>query len=98
MVRKDKLVEKTQKIEGEFVTRQVRQASMSKLDLVKTRLNILINQNRINCKYIIVKLKEHFVCAVKENCLISFDLSEASEKSKTWYSVSTVTIEPNRTY
>ena len=45
LVRKDKLVEKTEKIEGKFVTCQLHQASVSKLDLVKTRLDILINQN-----------------------------------------------------
>ena len=49
-------------------------------------------------KHIVVKLKKHFVCVIKENRLISFELSEASEKSKTWHSVSAVAIKPNKAY
>ncbi len=45
LVRKDKLVEKTEKKEGKFITRQVRQASVSKIELVKERLSVLIQQN-----------------------------------------------------
>lgn len=113
LVRKDLLVEKTEKKEGKFVTRQVRQASVSKLELVKDRLSILIQQNQVQCKYIVFdtwyssadlmkhivsKLQKHFVCALKDNRLISFDTTAASEKSKTWVAVSQADLEPNKAY
>ena len=51
LVRKDKLVEKTEKKDGKFVTRMVRQASIGKLELVKRRLQVLVFQNQIKFKY-----------------------------------------------
>jgi hypothetical protein len=47
LVRKDKLVEKTEKKEGKFLTRMVRQASVSKIELVRKRLQVLVFQNQI---------------------------------------------------
>jgi len=112
LVRKDKLVEKTEKKDGKFITRQVRQASVSKIELVKKRLDILINHNRLKCKYIVFDswysaselmtyvcdLGKHFVCALKDNRMISFDLGEGSEKSKTWIAVGQAELEPQRAY
>lgn len=113
LVRKDQLVEKTEKKDGKFITRQVRQASVSKLQLVKDRLSILVQQNQVKCKYIVfdtwyssadlmkhivTSLQKHFVCALKDNRLISFDTTEASEKSKTWVAVAQADLEPSRVY
>ena len=113
LVRKDKLVEKTEKKDGKFVTHQVRQASVSKIELVKERLSILIQQNLVKCKHItfdtwyssadlmkhiVIKLKKDFVCALKDNRQISFDITEASEKSKTWVSVAQAELEPGKVY
>ncbi len=113
LVRKDKLVEKTEKKEDKFITRQVRQASVSKIELVKARLSVLIQQNQVKCKYItfdtwyssadlmkhiVSTLKKDFVCALKDNRQISFDITEASEKSKTWVSVAQADLEPGRVY
>ena len=50
LVRKDKLVEKTEKKDGKFVTRMVRQASVGKLELVRRRLQVLVFQNQIKFK------------------------------------------------
>ncbi|MFN4144929.1 MAG: hypothetical protein ACK4GN_03825 [Runella sp.] len=52
LVRKDKLVEKTQKKEGKFLTRVVRQASVSKIELVRKRLQVLVFQNQVRFKYV----------------------------------------------
>lgn len=113
LVRKDKLVEKTEKKEGKFITRQVRQASVSKIQLVKERLSILIQQNQVKCKYItfdswyssadlikhiVLTLKKQVICALKDNRLISFDITEASEKSKTWVAVAQADLEPGKVY
>jgi len=113
LVRKDKVVEKTEKKEGKYITRQVRQASVSKMQLVKDRLSILVHQNQVQCKYmvfdtwyssaelmeyIVITLQKHFVCALKDNRQISFDITAASEKSKTWVSVAQADLEPGRVY
>lgn len=113
LVRKDQLVEKTEKKEGKFITRKVRQASISKFQLVKDRLSVLVHQNKVNCKYIVfdtwyssadlmnhvvIHLKKHFVCALKDNRKISFDTSKASQKSKAWHQVTQADIEPDRVY
>jgi hypothetical protein len=113
LVRKDVCVEKEEKKDGKFITRQVRQASVSKITLVKERLRILVHQNQVKCSYItfdtwyssadlmkhiVVDMKKHFVCALKDNRLISFDLGEGSEKSKSWIAVSQAKIEPGKVY
>lgn len=112
-VRKDLLVEKTEKQGGKFITRQVRQASVSKLDLVKSRLSILVHQNQVKCRYIVFdtwyssadlmkhivqQLHKHFVCALKENRQISFVSESAGEKSKIWVAVGQADLEPDRVY
>jgi len=113
LVRKDIEVEKTEKKEGKFMTRRVRQASVSKVELVKDRLQILVFQNQVKfryvvfdtwytgaelMKYIVLDLKKHFVCAIKDNRMISFDITGASQKSKTWQAVSQAELEPGRVY
>ena len=113
LVRKDKVVEKTEKKDGKFITRQVRQASVSKIQLVKERLGILAHQNHVKfghvvfdtwytsaelMKYIVLDINKHFVCAIKDNRMISFDITGASEKSKTWQAVSQAELEPGRVY
>ena len=113
LVRKDKIVEKTEKKGGKFITCQVRQASVSKIQLSKERLGILVHHNQVKCKYIVFDtwyssaelmeyivedLKKHFVCALKHNRLITFDTSAVSKKSKTWLQVSQADLEPDRTY
>jgi hypothetical protein len=113
LVRKDVCVEKEEKKDGKFITRKVRQASVSKVTLVKERLSILVQHNQVKCmyitfdtwyssadlmKHIVVNLKKHFVCALKDNRLISFDLVEGSEKSKSWIAVSQANIEPGKAY
>lgn len=113
LVRKDKVVEKTEKKDGKFITRQVRQASISKIALVKERLGVLVYQNQVKFKYVVfdswytsaelmkymvLDLQKHFVCAIKDNRMISFDTTEASEKSKTWQAVSQAALEPGRVY
>ena len=82
LVRKDLLVEKTEKKDRKFITRTVRQASVSKIELVRQRLQVLVFQNHVKFKYVtfdtwysdaglmtyIVKdLKKHCVCAIKNN-------------------------------
>ncbi len=113
LVRKDQLVEKTEKKEGKFITRKVRQASVSKFQLVKDRLSVLVHQNKVKCKYIVfdtwyssadlmnhvvTHLKKHFVCALKDNRKISFDTSKASQKSKAWHQVAQAELDPDRVY
>lgn len=113
LVRKDIVVEKTEKKGGKFVTRQVRQASVSKIQLVKERLNILVYQNRVKCKYIVFDtwysgaelmkhivehLKKHFVCALKDNRLISFDTPTASGQPTTWVQLSQADLAPESLY
>lgn len=118
LVNKDKVVEKTENKDGKFITRQIRQASVSKMQLVKDRLSILIQQNQVKCKYIVfdtwyssadlmkhivLTLKKHFVCALKDNRLISFHTSEASQKlngeqSATWVRVAQADLEQGKVY
>lgn len=112
LVRKDKLVEKTEKKDGKFVTRMVRQASISKIELVRKRLQILVFQNQIKFKYItfdtwysdadlisyIAKdLKKHCVCAIKDNRNVCFDFDKPA-KERSWISVSEAKIDPEKAY
>jgi DDE superfamily endonuclease len=95
LVRKDLLVEKTEKKDGKFVTRTVRQASVSKIELVRQRLQVLVFQNHVQFKYVtfdtwysdaglmtyIVKdLKKHCVCAIKENRNICLDFDKPAKQ------------------
>ena len=112
LVCKDKLVEKTEKKEGKFLTRMVRQASVSKIELVRKRLQVLVFQNQIKFKYVtfdtwysdadlisyIAKdLKKHCVCAIKDNRNVCFDF-EKPAKQRSWISVSEAKIEPDKAY
>jgi len=112
LVRKDKLVEKTEKKDGKFVTRKVRQASISKIELVRKRLQILVFQNQVKFKYVTFdtwyadadlisyiakELNKHCVCAIKDNRNICFDFDKPA-KQRSWISVSEAKIEPDKTY
>lgn len=112
LVRKDLLVEKTEKKDGKFVTRTIRQASVSKIELVRQRLQVLVFQNHVKFKYVtfdtwysdaglmtyIVKdLKKHCVCAIKENRNICFDFDKPA-KQRSWIAVSEAEIEPDKAY
>lgn len=112
LVRKDLWVEETKKKEGKFVTRMVRKASISKIELVQNRLKTLVFQNYVKFKYVtfdtwysdsalisyVVKnLKKHIVCAIKSNRNICFDLHTAAKK-RSWISVSEAELEPERAY
>lgn len=112
LVRKDKLVEKTEKKEGKFLTRMVRQASVSKIELVRKRLQVLVFQNQIKFKYVtfdtwysdadlisyIAKdLQKHCVCAIKDNRNACFGF-EKPAKERSWISVSEAKIEPDKAY
>lgn len=112
LVRKDRLVEKTEKKDGKFITRMVRQASISKIELVRNRLQTLVFQNQIKFKYItfdtwysdadlityIVKnLKKQVVCAIKDNRNVSFDINKPA-KERSWIKVSEADIDPEKTY
>lgn len=110
-VGKDKWVEKTETKKGQFITHEVRQASVPKMDWAKERLNILGNQNRVKFGYVVLDTwysranwmkdivpdwKKHLVCALKAHRSISFETSKASPKSKFGQSVSKVDMEPDR--
>lgn len=112
LVRKDKLVEKTEKKDGKFITRTVRQASISKIELVRNRLQTLVFQNQVKFKYVtfdtwysdadlityIVKnLKKQVVCAIKDNRNVSFDIDNPA-KERSWTAASEAEIEPEKTY
>lgn len=112
LVRKDLLVEKTEKKDGKFITRMVRQASVSKIELVRQRLQVLVFQNHVTFKYVtfdtwysdaglityIVKdLKKHCVCAIKDNRNICFDFDKVA-KQRSWIAVSEAEIEPDKAY
>jgi hypothetical protein len=112
LVRKDKLVEKTEKKDGKFITRIVRQASISKIELVRNRLQTLVFQNQVKFKYVtfdtwysdaglityIVKnLKKQVVCAIKDNRNVSFDIDKTA-KERSWIAASEAKIEPEKTY
>lgn len=102
---------KTKKI----VQKTSRKASIGKNELLRNRLKTLTHHNNIkyryiafdtwyssaeNMKFIVNDLKKHFVCAVKGNRSITFDLAvqDKSKKEQQWLSVSEADIEPNCPY
>lgn len=112
LVRKDKLVEKTEKKESKFVTRMVRQASVSKIELVRERLQTLVFQNQVKFKYVTFDtwysdtglisyikndLKKEVVCAIKSNRNVCFDMYK-TPKQRSWTSVDEAEIEPDKAY
>lgn len=112
LIRKDQVVTKTVKQKGKFVQKTSRKASIGKNELLRSRLKILTHQNNVkyryvtfdtwyasaeNMNFIVLNLKKHFVCALKSNRTISFDLDKKG-KQKQWLSVSEAEIEPNQTY
>lgn len=97
---------------GKFVEKTSRQASIGKNELLRSRLKILTHQNNVryryvvfdtwycsseNMNFIVQDLKKDFVCAIKDNRLISFEASDETQKQQ-WLSVSKAEIEPNRIY
>lgn len=112
LVRKDKWVERTTKQDGKFITRQVRQASVSKLALVRQRLHTLVFQNQVRFKYvtfdtwyadselisdIVTTLKKHCVCALKANRSITFE-GDKPPKQRTYLAISDASLEPDVAY
>jgi hypothetical protein len=108
LIRKDVQKEdaKTKKIK--------RESSVSKNELLQRRLKIPAHVNSVQFRYVlwdswfssadnmrfaVSDIKRHFVCPVKENRTISFDLDMTKKQSeKQWVSVSQAEIEVNRTY
>lgn len=97
---------------GKFVEKTTRKASIGKNELLRSRLKILTHQNNIvyhyvtfdtwyssaqNMKFIVQDLKKDFVCAIKDNRQVSFDVDK-DDHNKQWLSVSKAEIEPNRAY
>ena len=95
-----------------FVEKTTRQASIGKNELLRNRLKTLTHQNNVryryvtfdtwycsseNMNFIVQDLKKHFVCAIKDNRLISFETDNESKKQQ-WLSVSKAEIESNRPY
>lgn len=95
---------------GKFKEKTTRQATVGKNELLRNRLKILTHQNHVqfryitfdswycsaeNMKFIVQDLKKHFVCAIKDNRGISFDLDGKADKQMQWVSVSAAEIEPN---
>lgn len=112
LVRKDKEVVKTVKKKGKFIEKKTRQSSISKNELVRKRLHTLTYHNQVaykyiafdtwyaatdTLKYIVQKLKKHFVAAIKSNRLVRLSSQETGKK-KPWMQVSEADFEPNRVY
>jgi hypothetical protein len=112
LVKKDKFVTITEKIDHKFVEREVRRSSVSKIAQVKERLRSLTFQNHLKWKYatfdswyssadlityIIKNLKKQLVCAIKDNRTVCFD-TKKSKKEQVWTQVSQLNIEPNKAY
>jgi hypothetical protein len=114
LIRKD--IEETKTVKdkktGKFIQKTSRKASISKNELLRTRLKTLTHQNNIkyrhivfdtwyssaeNMNFIVNDLKKHFVCAIKNNRTITFDVEKTS-KEQQWLSVSEANIEPNCPY
>lgn len=100
------------KAKRKFVEKTTRQASIGKNELFRTRLKTLTHQNHVrfgyivfdtwyssaqNMSFIVQDLKKQFVCAIKTNRLISFDVDK-NEAQKHWVTVEQADIEPNRPY
>ncbi len=92
--------------------KEIRQSSVNKNELLRQRLKVLVHQNHIKCRYvcfdtwytsaenmrfIVEDIKKHFVCAIKDNRSICFDVS-VPKKQQQWIQVAQVEIEPNRPY
>lgn len=108
LVRKDLTTTdpKTQKVK--------RTSSVNKNELLQQRLKSLAHINNVKFKYVcwdkwfssadnmrfvVFDLKKHFVCPIKSNRSISFDLDMDKKTSKKeWVSVEQANLEPNRIY
>lgn len=97
---------------GKFVEKTSRQASVGKNELLRSRLKTLTHHNNVrfryvafdtwyssseNMNFIVQDLKKHFVGAIKDNRLISFEVDKEA-KQQQWLSVSKAEIEPNCPY
>lgn len=109
---KDTTQTKTIKQDGKFITKTTRCASISKNELLRTRLKTLVEQNHVLFKYIAIDswfssaeninfitedIKKHVVCVVKDNRTVTFD-TEKPSKEQQWIQVSQLNIEPNKAY
>ncbi len=112
VVRKDSTQTKVVKKNGKFVKKTSPCASISKNELVRNRLHDLVFQNHVqfsrvtfdtwfssaeNITFIVKDLKKHVICAIKDNRTVCFDVSKP-KKEQQWLQVSTLDIEPNKTY
>lgn len=112
IVRKDKEITKTVKDKktGKFVEKTSRVASVSKNELLRSRLKVLTHQNNVsyryvtfdtwyssaeNMQFIVEDLKKHFVAAIKDNRQICVLEGDTPQQ---WLSVSKAEIEPDRAY
>ncbi len=100
------------KRKGKFVEKTTRKASIGKNELLRNRLQVSTHQNNVrfayvafdtwfassqNMKFIVQDIKKHFVGAIKNNRLITFDIDK-EDRQKQWVQVSQAEIEPNRCY
>ena len=96
---------------GKFIQKTSRKASIGKNELFRSRLHTLTYHNQVkyryatfdtwyssaeNMKFIVEDLKKDFVCAIKSNRKISFEVTDGQKPQ--WESVSEANIEPNRVY
>lgn len=108
------LVRKDVKTIDSKTQKEQRKSSVSKNELLQKRLKILAHTNNVQFKYVcwdkwfssadnmrfvVLDIKKHFVCPLKSNRNISFDLDMDKKTSKKeWVSVEQANLEPNRIY
>lgn len=94
--------------------KEKRKSSISKNELLQQRLKVLAHHNNVQFKYVcwdkwfssasnmrfvVFDIKRHFVCPIKSNRTISFDLNMDKKASKKeWVSVTQANLEPNKVY
>lgn len=89
--------------------KEKRKSEISKNELVRQRLKILVSQNQVlfkyitwdtwfssaeNMEFVVADVKRHFVSALKENRLVA--LSEEDKLAGIWHQVSSLNIEPGQ--
>jgi hypothetical protein len=109
---KDTTQTKTIQKDGKCSIRTTPCASVSKNELLRDRLHVLVYQNKVlfkyvafdtwfssaaNIEFIVKDLKKHVVCAIKDNRSITLDTAK-SKKEQQWIQVSQADIEPNKAY
>lgn len=89
--------------------KEKRKSEISKNEVVRQRLKVLVSQNQVKFKYltwdtwfssaenmefVVKNIKRHFVSALKENRLVA--LSEEDKLAGIWHQVSSLNIEPGQ--